>query len=101
MVSQAASGHPGLRFEASWPAELAARRLDVYNVLFSPPGEGRKGKILRFDAQEAVEPAGRAAFGTALEGEGSLVWGIVAVDPETQEAWLCRLVLKSPEKAAK
>jgi hypothetical protein len=52
-------------------------------------------------AREAVASADRAAFETALEGEGSLVWGIVVVDPETQQTWLCRLVLKSPEKAAK
>jgi VWFA-related protein len=101
VIGQAASGHPGLRFEAAWPADLATRKLDVYNVLFAPPAEGKKGKILRFDRREAVASAGRAAFETALEGEGSLVWGIVAVDPETQRTWLCRLVLKSPEKAAK
>jgi VWFA-related protein len=101
LIGDAASGHPGLRFEATWPADLAARKLDVYNVLFSPPGEGRKGKVLRFDRRVAAASADRAAFETALEGDGSLVWGIVAVDPETQQTWLCRLVLKSPEKAAK
>jgi VWFA-related protein len=101
VTGQPASGHPGLRFEAHWPADLATRKLDVYNVLFAPPGEGRKGKILRFDRREAVAAADRAAFETALEGEGSLVWGIVAVDPEIQQAWLCRLVLKPPQKAAK
>lgn len=98
VISQAASGHPGLRFEATWPADLAARKLDVYNVLFAPPGEGRKGKILRYDAREAVAPADRAALDTVLEGEGQLVWGIVAVDPETQQTWLSRLVLKAPGK---
>jgi VWFA-related protein len=101
VVGQAASGHPGLRFEAAWPADLAARKLDVYNVLFAPPAEGKRGKILRFDRREAVASADRAAFETALEGEGSLVWGIVAVDPETQQTWFCRLVLKPPEKAAR
>ena len=101
VVGQGVSGHPGLRFEAAWPAELAARKLDVYNVLFASPTAERKGKILRFDAREAVPAAGRAAFDTALEGEGSLVWGVVAVDPETQQAWFCRLMLKAPEKGAK
>jgi hypothetical protein len=97
----AASGHPGLRFEAAWPADLAARELDVYNVLFAPPTAERKGKILRFDAQEAVPAANRATFDTSLEGEGEMVWGIVAVDPETQQTWFCRLMLKAPEKASK
>ncbi|HEY2294766.1 MAG TPA: hypothetical protein VGM86_29030 [Thermoanaerobaculia bacterium] len=101
VVGQGASGHPGLRFEAAWPADLATRKLDVYNVLFEPPGEGRKGKILHFDAQQAVPAANRATFDTSLEGEGSLVWGIVAVDPETQQTWFCRLMLKAPEQAAK
>ncbi len=101
VVSQAASGHPGLRFEAAWPADLAARKLDVYNVLFAPPAEGRKGKILRYDVREAVASGDRAALDTALEGEGTVVWGIVAVDPETQQTGLSRLVLKAPEKPEK
>jgi len=101
VVSQGVSGHPGLRFEAAWPADLATRKLDVYNVLFMAPGEGRKGKILHFDAEEALPAANRAAFDTALEGEGTLVWGIVAVDPETQQAWFSRLMLKAPGQVAK
>ncbi len=101
VVSQGEPGHPGLRFEAAWPADLATRKLDVYNVLFAPPGEGRKGKILRFDVQEAVPAADRAALNTSLEGEGTLVWGIVAVDPETQQAWFSRLMLKAPGQVAK
>jgi hypothetical protein len=100
VVSQAAFGRPGLRFEAAWPADLATRRLDVYNVLFAPPAEGKKGKVLRFDAREALAAADRAAIDTVVEGDGSLVWGIVAVDPETQQTWLGRLVLKAPEKTA-
>ncbi len=99
VIGQTASGHPALRFEAAWPAELGARQLDVYNVLFAPPAEGRKGKVLRFDVQEAAASADRAAFDTVLTGGGSLVWGIVAVDPETQEAWFCRLGLRGPGKA--
>lgn len=101
LIGEGTAGHPGLRFEAEWPAELAARKLDVYNVLFASPTAERKGKILRFDAREAVAPADRATFDTVLEGKGALVWGIVAVDPETQEAWLCRLGLRAPERAAK
>ncbi len=46
--------------------------------------------------------ADRATLETVLEGEGSLIWGIVAVDPDTQEAWFCRLMLRAPEgKAAR
>jgi hypothetical protein len=101
VVSQAAFGRPGLRFEAAWPADLATRRLDVYNVLFAPPTEGKKGKVLRFDAREALVAADRAAFDTVVEGDSSLVWGIVAVDPETQETWLGRLALRAPARTAK
>ncbi len=100
VIGQAVSGRPGLRFEATWPEELASRKLDVYNVLFAPPSPEGKGKVLRFDRREAVAAAERGALETALEGDGSLVWGIVAVDPETQQAWLSRLVL-APQKAAK
>ncbi len=101
VLGQGTSGSPHLRFDAVWPVDLAARKLDVYNVLMSPPAADRKGKILRFDVRESLAAADPGALETLLEGEGELVWGIVAVDSETQQAWVRRLMLRAPLKAAK
>ena len=88
---------PGrLRFEAAWPADLAARKLDFYNVLISPPEGNRKAKVLHFDARNEVAGKEDGALETTLEGQGALVWGIVAVDPETEKAWVRRLALRAP-----
>jgi hypothetical protein len=86
---------PRLGFEAAWPAELAARRLDLYNVVLAPPAGDRKGKVLRFDGEEGTAAADRARLETTLDGEGEQLWGIVAVDPETDRAWVHRLRLKA------
>ena len=94
--SPAASGEPArpvLRFEAEWPASLAARKLDLYNVVLAPPAEGRKGKVLRFDRREGIAAADRGTLEAPTAGRGSLVWGILAVDPETEQAWVRRLML--------
>ncbi len=87
-----------LGFEAAWPADLATRQLDVYNVVLSPPVGDRKGKVLRFEQRDGVAAAERGLLETRLEGEGNLVWGIVAVDPETDRAWVHRLRLAAPAK---
>jgi len=86
---------PRLGFEAAWPAELAARRLDLYNVVLVPPAGDRKGKVLRFDGEVGTAAADRARLETTLDGEGEKVWGIVAIDPETDHAWVHRLRLKA------
>lgn len=101
VLGQGVAGSPHLHFDAAWPADLATRKLDIYNVLVAPPAVDRKGKILRFDVRESLAAADRGALDTVLEGEGALVWGIVAVDPETQQAWVRRLMLQTPQKAAK
>ena len=88
---------PGrLRFEAAWPADLGSRKLDFYNVLITPPEGNRKAKVLRFDARNEVAGKEDGALETTLEGQGALVWGIVAVDPETEKAWVRRLALRAP-----
>ena len=96
----AGGGEPGqLRFEADWPADLAARKLDLYNVVLTPPANGMKGKVLRFDARDGVAAKDRGALATSLEGQDPLVWGILAVDPATEQAWVRRLRLQPPQRA--
>jgi hypothetical protein len=103
MFGQVASGARRLKFEPNWPAGLAVRKLDLYNVMLSPPGkEKKKGQILAFEQREGTAAAERGSLEATLEGEGGeRVWGILAVDPETEEAWVRRLMLKAPQKPAK
>jgi hypothetical protein len=102
VVGRQESGQSLLHFQADWPASLASRRLDLYNVLLAPPEGGNKGKILHFDQREGATAAERGGLETALEeGRGALVWGILAVDPETEQAWVRRLMLRPPGSAAK
>ena len=98
ITSLAASGAPRLKFEVAWPAESANRKLDLYNVLLTPPGQGKKGQVLACDQIEGVAGADRGPLETTLEGEGPRIWGILAVDPETEQAWVRRLALKAPGK---
>jgi hypothetical protein len=97
VTGQADSSPWRMRFEPSWPAALAARGLDLYNVMLAPPGPGRKGRILVCAQREGVVGNGeREGLEMCLEGEGERVWGILAVDPETGRGWVRRLTFKVP-----
>ena len=63
--------------------------------MLAPPRRTSKGKVLRFEREEGTAAADRARLETALDGEGEQLWGIVAVDPETDRAWVHRLRLKA------
>jgi hypothetical protein len=96
VVTRQESGQSLLRFQADWPANLAARPLDLYSVLLAPPEGAVKGKILRFDQREGAPAAERGGIEVPLgEEKGGLIWGILAVDPETEQAWVRRLMLKA------
>lgn len=96
VVGEAASGRRRLKFEAAWPESLANRKLDLYNVMLASPEGGRKGKVLAFDQREGAAGADRDGLEATLEGKGPQVWGILAVDPETEQAWVRRLMLRPP-----
>lgn len=96
VIGQAASGAHRLKFEPAWPANLSGRKLDVYNVMLAPPANGKKGQILAFEQIDGAVGAERQGIEMVLEGEGERVWGILAVDPETEQAWVRRLTLKAP-----
>lgn len=100
VTGRAATGAPRLRFEAAWPAEAANRKLDLYNVLLVPPGKGSKGQVLAFDQREGTAGTDRGPLEATLEGKGARVWGILAVDPESEQAWVRRLMLQAPGRSA-
>jgi len=87
-----AKGSRRLRFAATWPAGLATRDLDLYNVALVPPAQGEKApRILQFDHLDGAHP-GAAAMEIELPKE-KLIWGIVAVEPSTGQTWVRRLQL--------
>jgi hypothetical protein len=100
-VGVAKSGRPVLRFDADWPPDLAGHKLDLYNVVLALPGGGQKGKVLQFEERDAVPAVDRELLEAPLEKQFSQVWGIVAVDPESERIWTCRLMIKPPGEAAK
>ena len=102
VAGQASSGVPGLQFQAEWPAGVTSRKLDLYNVVLAPPEEGRKGRVLTFDRHEATAgPTDRGSLVATLTEKGGQVWGIVAIDPETEQVWMRRLMLRPPRPESK
>jgi hypothetical protein len=89
-----------LRYDASWPADLKGKDVDVYSVALAPPVKGQKTPtVLQFDSKERAR-AGGTPLEVALEKSSSLIWGIVAVEPGTGRAWYRRLQLQG-EKGVK
>jgi hypothetical protein len=80
-----------LRFEPSWPAGLASRGWDLYNVMLSPAGQ-----VLVFEERQGMTADECEGLEVSLEGEGERVWGILAVDPETGKGWMRCLKFQVP-----
>lgn len=81
------------RFEVAWPEDLASRRIDLYTVAFVPPDVG-KGRILQYNPHEGVTASDHATLEIPAEGQAPFAWGIVAIDPQTEQAWFHRLMVK-------
>jgi hypothetical protein len=89
-----ADGGRRLRYVAAWPADLAKKELDVYNVTLAPPGPKENvPKVLQYDSRERGRPDA-TPLETALGKSDQVIWGIVAVEPGTGRAWYRRLELK-------
>jgi hypothetical protein len=101
-VQSRADGKNGrrLRYDATWPADLKSKDVDVYSVALAPPVKGEKTpKILQFDSKERARP-GATPLEVAVKKDDKLIWGIVAVEPGTGRAWYRRLQLQG-EKGTK
>jgi hypothetical protein len=84
-----------LRFEIDWPTDAAQKTVDLYTVVLTPPAEGKKPEVLRFDVQENIPAIAYSAIESSLEGADSYVWGMVAVEPASGRAWYRRLMVGS------
>jgi hypothetical protein len=86
-----------LRYQAAWPAVLAGKKLDVYNVALARPAGGEKTpRLLKFDLHHTAAAGAAAALEVDLGRSDSLIWAIVAVEPATGRAWYRRLQLAGP-----
>jgi hypothetical protein len=89
-----ADGRRRLLYDAAWPANVAKKELDIYNVTLEPPGPKENvPKVLLYDSKERTLPRD-APLEIALAKADTVIWGIVAVEPETGKAWYRRLELK-------
>jgi hypothetical protein len=87
-----------LRYQAAWPAALAGKQLDLYNVALARPAKGEKApRLLKFDSHEKAATSAADALEVDLGRSDSLIWAIVAVEPATGRAWYRRLQLAGPE----
>jgi hypothetical protein len=83
-----------LRYAAAWPADLAKKELDIYNVTLAPPGpQENVPTVLQYDSKERAQP-GTVPLEIALAKGSTVIWGIVAVERDTGKAWYRRLELK-------
>ena len=87
-----------LRYQAAWPAALAGKQLDLYNVALARPARGEKTpRLLKFDSHEKAGVSAADPLEVDLGKSDSLIWAIVAVEPATGRAWYRRLQLAGPE----
>lgn len=94
-VGGGGAGRRLLRFDIDWPAELGSRKFDLYTVVLAHSGKGEPAAIVQFDQQEGVAASDFGALENAFEGGDDYLWGIVAIDPETDRAWFRRLRIQT------
>jgi hypothetical protein len=83
-----------LRYQAAWPAALAGKELDLYNVALARPAAGEKTpRLLKFDLHEKAAAGAADPLEVDLGKSDRLIWAIVAVEPATGRAWYRRLEL--------
>jgi hypothetical protein len=93
-----ADGGRRLRYAAAWPADLAKKELDIYNVTLAPPGPQENiPTVLQYDSKEGAQP-GAVPLEIALDKDSNVIWGIVAVERGTGKAWYRRLELKGEKE---
>lgn len=86
-----------LRYQAAWPAALAGKELDLYNVALARPAGGEKTpRLLKFDLHEKAGTAAADPLEVDLGKSDRLIWAIVAVEPASGRAWYRRLQLAGP-----
>jgi len=86
-----------LRYQAAWPAGLAGKELDLYNVALARPAGGEKTpRLLKFDLHEKAGTAAADPLEVDLGKSDRLIWAIVAVEPASGRAWYRRLQLAGP-----
>ena len=86
-----------LRYQAAWPAALAGKELDLYNVALARPSGGEKTpRLLKFDLHEKAATGAADALEVDLGKSDRLIWAIVAVEPASGRAWYRRLQLAGP-----
>lgn len=88
-------GERRLRFEAERPAAVASKPVDLYDVLVRLDGARQQPELVSYQERLGVKP-GEALGGEARFGEGSFVWAILAVEPESGNLYLRRLQLVPP-----
>jgi hypothetical protein len=86
-----------LRYQAAWPAALAGKELDLYNVALARPAGGEKTpRLLKFDLHEKAGTGAADPLEVDLGKSDRLIWAIVAVEPASGRAWYRRLQLAGP-----
>jgi hypothetical protein len=86
-----------LRYQAAWPAALAGKELDLYNVALARPAAGEKApRLLKFDLHEKAGTGAADSLEVFLGKSDRLIWAIVAVEPASGRAWYRRLQLAGP-----
>lgn len=86
-----------LRYQAAWPAALAGKELDLYNVALARPAGGEKTpRLLKFDLHEKAGAGAADPLEVDLGKSDRLIWAIVAVEPASGRAWFRRLQLAGP-----
>ena len=85
------------RSQAAWPAALAGKELDLYNVALARPAAGEKApRLLKFDLHEKAGTGAADSLEVFLGKSDRLIWAIVAVEPASGRAWYRRLQLAGP-----
>lgn len=89
-----------LVFEPDWSALGKTEGYEVFDVVLAIQPGDTAAEIHRFDTASLAATLERKQLSAPLPSKGSLVWGVVAVDPRSGATWMRRFLLEAPGSQA-
>lgn len=89
-----------LVFEPDWSALLGNQALEVFDVVLAVEPGSSAAEIHRFATSSLAAATERKQLTAPLPQRGSMIWGVVAVDPQSGATWMRRFLLEAPGSQA-
>lgn len=88
-----------LVFEPDWSALFDPVRFQLYDVLLRVEAGATDAELVHVNIAGPPSSPAAARLTAPLPTTGAIIWGVVAIQPQTGETWFRRFLLEAPKPA--